>query len=441
MRVLMLGWEFPPYISGGLGTACFGLTNAMKRQKTRILFVLPRATENLNERSIVDVFDDDVDDLATTRPGINPLEALKLLTVRSPLLSPYEPITRPVGVATTTEPTTFSFTQLKKPRRKKRRSSVHVLGVGAEDGYGGDLIWKINDYSDRCRRLIRKELFDVIHAHDWITFPAGMAIAARTGKPLVVHVHATEYDRSGEHVNRPVYDIERKGVHAAAKVIAVSDFTKAILVKHYGVPEAKVQVVHNGIEGLKKAEPIPARSDTGQKTVLFLGRLTLQKGPEFFVRAAARVAERVRNVRFVIAGNGDLLPHIQHLVWELGLQEQVDFLGFVRGEDVRRAYRGADVYVMPSISEPFGLTALEAARDGTPVVLSKSSGVSEVLKRGALKVDFWDIELMARSIVHILKYPALREMLRNEAFNEIRSLTWDAAAHKCLRVYQEAVAV
>jgi glycosyltransferase involved in cell wall biosynthesis len=317
-------------------------------------------------------------------------------------------------------------------------SSVRIMGAGGEDGYDGDLQGKIHAYADRCVGLTRRELFDVIHAHDWMTFPAAMAIAGFSGRPLVVHVHATEFDRSGEHINRSVYDIERLGMLAAARVIAVSDRTKRTIVERYGVPPEKVDVVYNGIESVGRTES-SVRAQRREKVVLFLGRITRQKGPEFFVRAAARVAERVDHVKFVIAGAGDMLPSIVELVDELGLKDIVEFTGFLHGPEVEQAYQKADVYAMPSVSEPFGLTALEAARHGVPVVLSKNSGVAEVLRRGALKVDFWDVEMMAKMIVSILRYPALADMLRRESAAEIRGLTWDAAAQKCIRFYHDVI--
>jgi len=271
-----------------------------------------------------------------------------------------------------------------------------------------------------------------------MTFPAAMAIAQFSGRPLIVHVHATEFDRSGEHINRAIYDIERRGMHAATRVIAVSERTKQIIVERYGVRSGKVGVVHNGIE-FDRTQPLPARSERQEKVVLFLGRITMQKGPEYFVRAAALVAEKIPHVKFVIAGTGDQLPYLVQLVDKLGLKDRVEFAGFLRGPEVDRAYQRADVYAMPSVSEPFGLTALEAVRHGVPVVLSTSSGAAEVLKKGALKVDCWDVELMAKMIASVLEHPSLADALRREGAKEIRALTWDEAAKKCIRFYHDAI--
>ncbi len=440
MRVLMLGWEYPPFISGGLGTACRGLTEAMKRLQTRILFVLPRAIESQSQADPnegVESQDEARREGDTPNTLRQPVRGLEHVAVPSDVTNPYLTGT-PRQVAVAPERVVVAD-PLRETRSKQRAaSSVRVVGVGAEDGYDGDLMGKINAYADRCVGLTRRELFDVIHAHDWMTFPAAVEIARYSGRPMIAHVHATEFDRSGERVNPTVYQIERRGMHAAARVIAVSERTKRIIVQRYGVPEWKVTVVHNGIEFDPYARQ-PQRTLHREKVVLFLGRITRQKGPEYFVRAAARVAERLRDVRFVVAGAGDELPRIIRLADSLGLRDRMEFTGFLHGRDVDRAYENADVYAMPSVSEPFGLTALEAVRHGVPVVLSKNSGVAEVLKRGTLKVDFWDVEMMAKMIVSVLKHPGLAEMLRRESAAEIRGLSWDEAARKCIRSYYDAM--
>jgi glycogen(starch) synthase len=430
----MLGWEFPPHISGGLGTACRGLTDAMGRLKTRILFVLPRAIQNPALEDSAG--EDEARDGLTSVPERKDAE-VALAPVPSEVTDPYKTSVAP-RVQASPPRSKETADPKSRPNQDSKGSSVRVMGVGTEDGYDGDLSRKIYDYADRCVGLTRRELFDVIHAHDWMTFPAAMAIAKFSGRPLIVHVHATEFDRSGEHINRAIYDIERRGMHAATRVIAVSERTKQIIVERYGVRSGKVGVVHNGIE-FDRAQPLPARPQRQEKVVLFLGRITMQKGPEYFVRAAARVAEKIPHVKFVIAGTGDQLPFLVQLVDKLGLKDRVEFAGFLRGADVDRAYQKADVYAMPSVSEPFGLTALEAVRHGVPVVLSTSSGAAEVLKKGALKVDFWDVESMAKMISSVLEQPSLAEMLRREGAKEIRDLTWDEAAKKCIRFYHDAI--
>jgi glycosyltransferase involved in cell wall biosynthesis len=321
--------------------------------------------------------------------------------------------------------------ELPDPYHKRR--PIRVFGTGQAGGYDGNLIDRVYEYARRCTELVKTSTFDVIHAHDWVTFPAAVALSAALGKPLVVHIHATEFDRSPEHINRVVYDIERQGTEAASAVIAVSYYTAGILAGRYGVPLSKIHVVHNGINPREvAARPSSRRSGP---VVLFLGRITSQKGPEYFVRAAEQVLHKCDNVKFVMAGWGDLAPDIIENVAARQLGSKILFTGFLRGGQVDRAYRMSDLYVMPSVSEPFGLTALEAVQHGLPVIISKSAGVGEVLCNGALKVDFWDVNKMAEHIVEILSDPLLAGRLRNSATDEIRELTWDAAARKCLAVY------
>jgi len=413
VRVLMLGWEFPPYISGGLGTACDGLTRAMARRDVGILFVLPEAAEEAAR--------------GTTKVDV---KGLALRPVPSATRSPYGTSSGPYAVGAETSAGAGAASG--RPKR------LQILGTGAAGGYEGDLAGRVQQYADRCLAMTRGEPFDLVHAHDWVTYPAGQALAEQSGRPLVVHVHATEFDRSGEAVNGPVYDIERRGMHAATAVVTVSHYTKRLVVDRYGVEEGKVQVVHNGID----PKPCPAErpaSPKGGRTVLFMGRITGQKGPGYFVSAARRVLEKRDDVRFLVAGWGDLAYRMIEDVAAAGLGRQVRFTGFLRGDDVQRAYRMSDVYVMPSVSEPFGLTALEAVQNGVPVVLSKTSGAAEVLRRGALRVDFWDVDKMADRILALVRHPELAQTLRQAATDEIRPLTWDKAAAGCLDVYRRHV--
>ncbi|MFH1370298.1 MAG: glycosyltransferase family 4 protein [Planctomycetota bacterium] len=395
MRVLMLGWEFPPFISGGLGTACYGLACAMEHLDLDIVMLLPTNTEDLDATAA-----------GFCGTGL-PLDNLRHVVFR---VVPY-----------------------KLPNPYHRSRPVRVMGTGQAGGYDGNLIDRVYEYANRCTDLVKDKTFDVIHAHDWVTFPAAVALSDALQKPLVVHVHATEFDRSGEHINRAVYEIERQGMERACAVIAVSRYTANILVNHYAVPANKIHVVHNGIN------PKPADTRVFDKRrgarVLFLGRITSQKGPEYFVKAAEQVLRKCENVKFVMAGWGDLAPDIVEMVASRRLGSRILFTGFLRGGQVDLAYRMSDIYVMPSVSEPFGLTALEAVRQGLPVILSKTTGVGEILRNGALKVDFWDANKMADQIVDVLNNPFLAEQLRTTASDEIRNLTWDAAAKKCLSVY------
>jgi len=304
--------------------------------------------------------------------------------------------------------------------------------VPASD-YAGDLLAEVGRYARSCRELVRQESFDVIHAHDWMTYPAGLAIAAQSGKPLVVHLHSTEFDRSGEHVQQRVYDIERRGMHESSAVICVSRTTAGVAAERYDVPPEKIAVVYNGVGATPGGESAP-RTRRGQKTVLFLGRITMQKGPEYFLAAARKVLTLTEDVNFIVAGSGDRLRSTVHLAAEMGIGHKVLFAGFLRGDDVTRAFRMADLYVMPSVSEPFGIAALEAISQGVPVIISKSSGVSEVL-RHALKVDFWDVDEMANKIAAVLRHAPLAGTLRVHALAEIRGMTWERAAGQCLAVY------
>jgi glycosyltransferase involved in cell wall biosynthesis len=287
--------------------------------------------------------------------------------------------------------------------------------------------------------IARHHEFDVIHAHDWMTYPAGLAVAAMSGKPLVVHIHSTEFDRSGTNVNQRVYDIERAGLHGAGRVICVSRFTRDIVMSRYGVPESKCRVVYNAIT--VNGEPIPSSVksiEKDDKIVLFLGRITMQKGPEYFLAAAKKVLQVMDNVKFVMAGSGDMIRRMIELAAAMGIGHKVTFTGFLRGDDVDRIFKMADLYVMPSVSEPFGLAPLEALSHDVPVLISKQSGVSEVLTH-ALKVDFWDINEMANKIIAVLRHPPLQKTLREHGAFEVRKFAWSDAAKSCVDVYQEAL--
>jgi glycosyltransferase involved in cell wall biosynthesis len=329
----------------------------------------------------------------------------------------------------------FQTVPYKLPNPYQRTRPVRVVGTGQAGGYEGNLIERVYEYAQRCQEIVKVRTFDVIHAHDWVTFPAAVALATDMQKPLVVHVHATEYDRSGENINHEVYEIERHGMQAASAVIAVSHFTAGIIAGRYAVPVNKIRVVHNGINP-RCITPRPYTSRR-QPTVLFMGRITYQKGPEFFVKAAEQVLQKQSNVRFVMAGWGDLAPGIIEMVAARRLGTKIHFTGFLRGDQVDNAYRMSDLYVMPSVSEPFGLTALEAVQYRLPIILSKTTGVGEVLQDGALKMDFWDVNKMAEHMIDILKNPPLAERLCSKAIDEIGNLTWDAAARKCQLVYNE----
>jgi glycosyltransferase involved in cell wall biosynthesis len=312
--------------------------------------------------------------------------------------------------------------------------SVDQIAVSRD--YSCDMYTEVHRYAAIAAELAENEQFDVVHAHDWMTYPAGIAVAAVSGRPLVVHVHSTEFDRSGEHVNQTIYDIERAGIQRADRVIAVSHFTRNIIISRYGVSGEKVEVVYNGVDRNANWSSADTDISKDEKIVLFLGRITMQKGPEYFLQAAKKVLEVMDNVKFVMAGSGDLMHRSIELAAELGIGHKVLFTGFLRGEDVQKIYKMADLYVMPSVSEPFGIAPLEAMDNDVPVLISKQSGVSEVLVH-ALKVDFWDVNEIANKIVAVLKYPPLQMTLRSHGNFEVRKLRWQDAAAKCAKIYEE----
>ncbi len=459
MRILMLGWEFPPFISGGLGTACYGLTRALDRMGMRVLFVLPKSV-TADYATHVRLLSPDAPPIERTAhdngPTISaggfaePVELPGSPGMRLPefkhvffksiptwLTSPYQ---TPAWVAERARATGMTVEQVAAEamaalavQQQRTAAGAAPQATDAPD-YSVDLMEQIHTYADTAVRLTRGEAFDVIHAHDWMTYPAGLAIAAISGKPLVVHVHSTEFDRSGEHVDQRKYDIERRGMHGAMRVMCVSHLTRKIVEHRYGVPHEKVEVVYNGID--LTPEPSAARIRRGDRIVLFLGRITMQKGPEYFIAAAKKVLQKLDNVKFVIAGSGDKTSQIIEMAAQMGIGHKVLFAGFLRGRDVDAIFRMADVYVMPSVSEPFGIAPLEAISHDVPVIISKSSGVAEVLKH-ALKVDFWDVEEMANKIIAVLKHPPLSQTLRSQADLEVRKLTWEDAARKCVSVYSE----
>jgi glycogen(starch) synthase len=411
MKTVMLGWEFPPFISGGLGTACYGLTKAMGRMGTEIVFLLPRMNpiRFAGGAESVDVLECDL-------PNVR----LRPVSSRLRAYGSYGP-----------------------GQRGRRLTAAELEKLtGGPAPYGPNIQEEVQRYAMKVLTATESEPFDIIHAHDWMTFPAGVALATHSGKPLVVQVHSTEFDRSGEHVNQYVYDIERWGMHAANKVITVSNYTRNIVMNRYGVPPEKIEVVYNGIDfsdSVAVGAP-PAESGRGDKVVLFLGRITMQKGPEYFLHAAKRVLEKEKNVKFIMAGDGDKLHGIIDLAAWLGIGHKVFFTRFLRGADVHRVYRMADLYVMPSVSEPFGIAPLEALQHNVPVLISKTSGIAEAF-RNALKVDFWDIDEMANKIVAVLRRPPLQEMLRVNGRQEALRFRWEDSAARVNEIYRRVLNV
>jgi glycogen(starch) synthase len=421
IKTFMLGWEFPPFISGGLGTACYGLTKAMSRLGIRVTFVLPRSqvfepagvgASNIKEKA-----------------GLREFHNVEFRAISSSL-SPYS---------------LLSIASEKGNSAGGHNPGVSLFGSQHFEGgcdYGPAIFETVSRYAENALGIAHTEDFDIVHAHDWMTFPAAMAVSRASGKPLIAQVHSTEFDRSGEHVNQRIYDVERAGMHAAYKVIAVSNYTRNIIISRYGVPPAKVEVVYNGVEpnngngSQSSGQTLPGRND---KVVLFLGRITMQKGPEYFLRAAKKVSERMNNVRFIMAGDGDMLYRTIEEAARLGIGNKVLFTRFLRGDEVDKVYRRADLFVMSSVSEPFGIAALEALQHGVPVILSKNCGVAEVLTN-ALKVDFWDIDEMANKMHAVLSRPPLHKMLSENGRSEANRFRWEDTAGRVKQIYEQVLA-
>jgi glycosyltransferase involved in cell wall biosynthesis len=312
-------------------------------------------------------------------------------------------------------------------------------GASKDEPYAASLFTEVERFTSDVVRRFANEAFDIIHAHDWMTFPAGVALAKATKRPLVVHVHSLEHDRSGFFYDSTIDSVEREGLRSADRVIAVSHYTKRSIEHHHGIPSRRISVVHNGIYPRQVVNDYRHRKTWPQHVVLFLGRVTAQKGPEYFVEVAAKVLPNIQDIVFVLAGSGDLLPEIKELVRRKSLDAHFLFPGFVQGEELEELFSVASLYVMPSVSEPFGLTALEAVSFDTPVVLSKQSGAAEVLEH-VIKVDFWDTDRMAEIIIDMLNHPELREELARNAREELTKLHWDVAALKSIELYKELLA-
>ena len=418
----------------------FGVERALDQRGVRVTFVLPKAVAS-DDAAHVDLISPQ-SGFPQILPGQTGASAAagdpppktrthfkhtRFIGVRAAFMNPYQTSTSEGAVGQWTEETARAG-----DAAASRIRGGQFLEAGFHE-YGGDLIDQVERYAYFCLDAAQELEFDVIHAHDWMTYPAGLWIARATGKPLVIHVHSTEFDRSGEHVNQRVYDIERRGMHGAMRVVCVSSLTRNTVVHRYGVPESHAEVVYNGVEidaGGAGLSPIRSKD----KIVLYFGRITFQKGPEYFLRAAKRVLDVMEDVKFVVAGSGDMARHMIEMAANMGIGHKVLFTGFLRGNDIRKVFSLADLYVMPSVSEPFGIAPLEAMSHDVPVIISKSSGVSEVLSH-ALKVDFWDVEDMANKVIAVLRHPPLQQTLKEHGRFEVRGITWDGAAHRCLDIY------
>ena len=428
MRVLMFGWEFPPHIAGGLGTACKGIVEGLAHSGVETLFVMPSASgdEDQSCTRIINASDVAVQNVSETVDEF--LNKVKFIHVDSNIV-PY------------VDPDEY-FEAIEKMKRE--RITETTVGFGQKfkfsGKYGANLMEEVSRYAQvgGTIALQHKDEFDVIHAHDWLTYLAGIAAKELTGKPLVVHVHATSYDRGSEDmIDTRVLAIEKRGMQAADKVVAVSELTRNIVINKYGISPDKVVAVHNAVD-FSGRENIEVERGVKDKVVTFLGRITFQKGPEYFIDAAAKVLKRTKNVRFVMAGSGDMMNRAIRQVAKLGIADRFHFTGFLRGADVQKMFALSDVYIMPSVSEPFGISPLEAMRSNVPSIISYQSGAAEILKY-AFKVDFWDVDAMADDIYALLQYPALSRFAAKQGLDEVNALKWDHATAKLKTIYESLI--
>ncbi|MFY9515035.1 MAG: glycosyltransferase family 4 protein [Dysgonamonadaceae bacterium] len=418
MKVLMFGWEFPPHILGGLGTASYGLTKGLSMQPDmEITFVMPRAWGD-EDQSFLKII------------GAN----------NTPIVwrdVPWETVKERLG----------KFMDPQEYYRLRDHiyanfSYIYTNDLGCIEfsgRYPSNILEEINNYSIVAGVIARAYDFDIIHAHDWVTYPAGLHAKSVSGKPLVIHVHATEFDRSRGKPNPMVYGIEKDGMDHCDKIICVSNLTRKIVIENYHQPEDKVVTVHNAVDPLNpEIEAIERLAGVPEKIVTFLGRITMQKGPEFFVEAATQVLRKTKHIRFVMAGSGDMLNDMIHMAADRGIADRFHFTGFLRGRQVYEMFKSSDVYVMPSVSEPFGISPLEAMQCGVPCIISYQSGCSEILNY-VIKTDYWDVDAIADSIYSLCTYPGISEFLKEEGKKEVDNIKWEYAAQKVRDIYNRLV--
>ena len=426
MRVLMFGWEFPPHIAGGLGTACYGMTKGLAHAGVDVLFVMPSASGDEDQTSVRIINASDVAVYDNCHNIDEFLSKVQFLRVGSNL-HPY------------IDPTDFTELVEEEQRNQTEEFKFWFRQKYKFSGkYGKNLMEEVSRYAMVAGAIAAEQEFDVIHAHDWLTYYAGIAAKRVSGKPLVIHVHATSFDRgSADNIDTRVFEIERRGMLEADKVITVSDLTRNIVINKYGIDPSKVVTVHNAVD-FSGRERIAVERGVREKVITFLGRITFQKGPEYFIEAAAKVLKVCPETRFVMAGSGDMMNRCIRYVAKLGIADRFYFTGFLRGDDVQKMFALSDVYVMPSVSEPFGISPLEAMKTDVPTIISKQSGVAEVLKY-AIKVDFWDVNALADAMYGLLNYPALPRLAAEKGREEVDNLKWDSAAVKVKRVYESAI--
>jgi len=437
----MFGWEFPPHISGGLGTACYGIAHALLQEGVHLTFVAPKLYGDepkekmelisASETPITDIMEEEGEPTFFSQE--NDIAGWEKITVPF-ALSPYLSAEQLNSVIQQ-----WNY-QLSRVRDfgyiANKYLSQHKTFYNFTGGYGINLIKEIERYAGAAITLATTKEFDVIHAHDWMTFPAGMAAKMVSGKPLIVHVHATEHDRALGGGDSAVFQIEKKGMEEADCIVAVSQWTKELIIDKYGIEEHKIKVVHNGVLLTRNNGQPVFDLPIGSHIVTFLGRITHQKGPRYFVEAAKKVLTKFPDAHFIMAGSGDLFPQIIERVAQLKLSSHFHFTGFLKKPEIDKILSISDVYVMPSVSEPFGITPLEAIHAGVPVIISHQSGVAEVMQH-ALKVNFWDSQALAEAICSVLQYDSLSRALIENGGNEIKEITWSKAAKKLKTIYHE----
>ncbi|KGL54211.1 4-alpha-glucanotransferase [Porphyromonas sp. COT-052 OH4946] len=416
MKALMFGWEFPPHILGGLGTASYGLTRGMAMQPDMdITFVIPKPWGD-EDKSFLRLIGTNCTPIVYKNV---PTETVTQLLGNRMDLRTYEDLRSNIYAD-------FSY---------KKTDALGCIEFSGR--YPDNLLEEINNYSIVAGVIARTIPCDVIHSHDWLTYPAGIHAKTVTGKPLVVHVHATDFDRSRGNVNPQVFAIEKDGMNHADHIITVSNLTRRTVIEKYGQHPDKVTTVHNAVEPLPASIlALPDKRGVQDKVITFLGRITMQKGPEYFVEAAAKVLERTANVRFVMAGNGDMTDAMIRLAARHKIADRFHFTGFMKGEQVYEVFKASDVYVMPSVSEPFGISPLEAMQCGVPSIISKQSGCAEILNY-AIKVDYWDINAMADAMHALIAYPELHTFLRDEGLREVNNIKWETAGQKVRDIYNK----
>ncbi len=427
MKVLMFGWEFPPHISGGLGTASYGLTKGLSSiEEIEITFVVPKAYGDEDQSAIRLIGAGDISIIRKKIDIEGFRKKMEFLEVKS-------------GIVPYVDPEDYWRLTEKEVSGEYRFVQVDDEGKIQFSGkYGTDLLTEIANYAVVSSVIAEETEFDLIHAHDWLAYPAGIAAKEASGKPLVIHVHATDFDRSGGKVNPDVYAIEKRGMDVADRIITVSNLTRNTVIEKYHIDLAKVITVYNAVEPVVEKKSSWFRKGMDEKIVTFLGRITMQKGPEYFISAAHRVLQKMNNVRFVMAGSGDLMNKMISHAAALKITDKFHFTGFLKGNDVFQMLHLSDVYIMPSVSEPFGISPLEAMQSNVPVIISRQSGVAEILTH-AVKVDYWDINAMADAIYGILKYPALSKVFKKFGKQEVDDLKWENSALKVREVYKSAI--